>query len=174
MELSRLAAILALLTLFLFSGSALAARATKRPLPIQPAGGYQNKPISLGATVWYCAYGGATEILCRLGDIGSGLVHRAKQVIDPRLPKIVGEILNNPERLTSGHVSIPLHTDPYDFELVGQLAEAVMCGVNSSCGVLFAESLGELATLVGRFESDRKGLVPPNLASAFSLAEADL
>ena len=174
MELSRLLAILALISLFLASGSAFAARAKKPSLPVQSAGGYQNKPISIGATVWYCAYGGATEILCRLGDIGSGLASRAKQVIDPRLPRIVGDILNNPERLTSGHVSIPLHTDPYDFELVGQLAEAVMCGVNSSCGVVFAESLGELAVLVGRFESARKGLVSPNLASAFSLAEADL
>ncbi len=42
-----------------------------------------------------------------------------------------------PRQLAGKTISIPLHTVPFDFDMVGQLAEAVMCGNNSpviGCG----------------------------------------
>lgn len=173
MKVLRCLAILMLVTTTLVSGGAFAARVKKIPLPPQAGSGYQNKPIAIGAVVWYCAYGGATEILCRLGDSGNESMARPTQKVDPRLPPVVGDILNHPQRLARGHVSIPLLGDPVDFELVGQLAEAVMCGSNPSCGVVFAETPGQLQILVASFESTRGGPVSPRVAHVYSLAEAD-
>jgi len=172
MMLCRFVGVLALIATLLVPGSAFAGKASKL-LPLAPApSGYQNKPIATGATVWYCAYGGNTKILCRLGDSG-GKSTRPVQTVDRRLPGIVGDILNQPQRLSGGHIWIPLHTDPYDFELVGQLAEAVMCGSSASCGVVFAESIGALHDLVRNFERGRQGSDPSRLADAYSPGDGD-
>ncbi len=172
MKLCRYLALLFLAASLLFPASVYAGKARKSAAPAAEFGAYQNKPIVLGATVWYCAYGGQTEILCRLGERGNDLI-RPIQRVSSKLPRIVGDILNHPERLARGHVSIPLHTDPFDFELVGQLAEAVMCGSNASCGVVFAESLRELPALVASFETTRRASAAMRLAVVYSLAEAD-
>lgn len=170
MELGRCIAIFVLISALLASGTAFAARAKKQLAPAQSSGAYQNKPIQAGATVWYCVYNGATDILCQLGDAGNRLAARVTQAIDPRLPKIVGDILNTPERLAGGYVSIPMHSMPFDFELVGQLAEAVMCSTKSACGVIFGETRDQLAMLVSKFESERPAL-PSHLASSASYTD---
>lgn len=172
MTLCRFVGVLALIATLLVPGSAFAAKARKLPPPSPEPSGYQNKPIAAGATVWYCAYAGNTKILCRLADSGSKSP-RPVQTIDQRLPGIVGDILNHPQRLSRGHIWIPLHTDPYDFELVGQLAEAVMCGSSASCGVVFAESFAALHDLVRNFERARHGSDPSRLADSSSPTDGD-
>lgn len=169
MKLCRYVGVLVLIATLLLSGSAFARKARTPSLPSDTSSAYQNKPIAPGATVWACAYGGNTKILCRLWEHGSESAASRKQAVDPRLPPIVGEILNHPERLRGG-VSIPLHTDPFDFQLVGQLAEAVMCGNNTSCGVIFAKSLAELPVLVGNFEMARLTSAPSRRDDADLLA----
>lgn len=172
MKLCRYVAVWVLIATLLVSGSAFARKARTPSLPSDTSSAYQNKPITAGATVWACAYGGNTRILCQLWEAGSTVAARRLQVVDPRLPSIVSDILNHPERLR-GHVSIPLHTDPFDFQLVGQLAEAVMCGNNKSCGVLFAKSLLELSVLVENFEMARQGSAPSRQDDAELLAAVE-
>lgn len=172
MKLCHYFAVLILVTTSLVPESAFAARAGKlRSVAAVADGAYHNKPIAPGATVWYCAYGGHIEILCRLGASGDS-VARVVQAIDSRLPRIVGDILNNPQRFARGHIRIPLLGQPFDFELVGQLAEAVMCGSNAHCGVVFAESLDKLQILVRSFESTRQVSSLSRLAGNPSLAES--
>lgn len=168
MKLCRYVAVLVLVATLLVSGSAFARKARTPSLPSDTSSAYQNKPIAAGATVWACAYGGNKRILCQLWEAGSTVASRL-QVVDPRLPSIVSDILNHPERLR-GYVSIPLHTDPFDFQLVGQLAEAVMCGNNNSCGVIFAKSLLELPVLVENFEMARQSSAPSRQDDAELLA----
>lgn len=108
--------------------------------PADPAQ-YQNKPIPPGATQWHCHYNGGGSILCNLASAGN----RSENVsVDPRLPRAVHDILNNPAELAGSLVSIPLHGVPYDMEMVGKLAEAVMCGRKTSCGIVFGASHAEL------------------------------
>lgn len=172
MKLCRYFAVLILVATLLVPGSAFARKARMPSLPSDTSSAYQNKPIAPGATVWACAYGGNTRILCQLWEAGSTVAARRLQVVDPRLPSIVRDILNHPERLR-GRVSIPLHTDPIEFQLVGQLAEAVMCGDNKSCGVLFAKSLLELSVLVEKFEMARQSSAPSRQDNAELLAEVE-
>lgn len=119
------------------------------PLP------YQNKPVLLGSTVWYCAYGGAASIFCRLGDAGSSEAQRFTQTVSARLPQAVHEILNTPAALADDVVRIPLLTVPQELDLVGELAEAVMCGTKPMCSVIFGESPARLGELVMQYETTR-------------------
>ena len=48
-----------------------------------------------------------------------------------------------------------------------------MCGSNAHCGVVFAESLGELGVLVKGFESTRQISSPSRMAGIHSLVEDD-
>ena len=154
MKLCRHLVALVLLIVFLVPGSALASRARKPLPPVEYGEAYQNKPIAAGATVWFC-FSARVDIVCLLGDSGDEK-KRPNQVVDARLPRIVADILNDPQELAGGRIRIPLHGEPYDFQLVGQLAESVMCGSNRSCGVIFAETLAELQTLARRFEGERQ------------------
>lgn len=171
MKRCRYVGVLVLIATLLLSGSAFARKPRTPSLPSATSSAYQNKPIAPGATVWACAYRNTT-ILCRLWELASESATSRLQAVNPRLPSIVGDILNHPERLQGG-VSIPLHTHPFDFELVGQLAEAVMCGDNPSCGVIFAKSFAELQVLVGNFEMARMDSAPLLRGDADLLAAAE-
>lgn len=167
MKLCRYLVAMIVLIALLFPETVLASRGRKSlPPPVTTADAYQNKPIALGATVWYC-FSGRADILCLLGDGGDARL-RPVQAIDARLPGLVGDILNNPGKLAGGGIRIPLHSEPFDYQLVGQLAEAVMCGSNPNCGVIFAETQAGLEALVRRFESERM------LARRERLAEGSL
>lgn len=108
--------------------------------PAEPAK-YQNKPLPLGATTWHCHYDGGSGILCNLASTGQAQFPVA---VAERLPRLVHDILNKPEALTGSTVAVPLHTIPYDMEMVGKLAEAVMCGAKPMCGIVFGENRSEL------------------------------
>ncbi len=135
------------------SADASAAR-PKRVQATTPDSEYRNKPIAIDSTVWYCAYDGKQAISCRLGDPGEPTKLIQAQ-IDPRLPALAHGIRNNPGQLAGKTISIPLHTVPFDFDMVGQLAEAVMCGNNNTCAVIFARNMVALAPLVRNFEHQR-------------------
>lgn len=115
---------------------------------------YRNKPVAADATVWYCMYDGKQSISCRLGDPGKA-IQNVKIQADPRLPALAHSIRNQPELLASTQISIPLHTVPFDFEMVGLLAESVMCGSRNACAVIFARNLVSLEPLVRTFEQQR-------------------
>lgn len=153
MVICRVIGLLIVIATWFASSSAMAAKAKK--VAAQPESSYENKPIEPGATVWYCAYNGNTDIICRLGDAGNEDATRAPQNIDPRLPRIVHDIRNNPDRFARSHVSIPMYTTPFEFGLVGELAASVMCGGRALCGVIFAESSRKLDSLVAAFEASR-------------------
>ena len=135
------------------SADASAAR-VKRVQVTTPDSEYRNKPIAIDATVWYCAYDGKQAISCRLGDPGEA-TKLIQEQIDPRLPALAHGIRNHPGQLAGKNISIPLHTVPFDFEMVGQLAEAVMCGKQNSCAVIFARNMVALTPLVRTFEHNR-------------------
>lgn len=135
------------------SADASAAR-PKRVQATTPDSEYRNKPIAIDSTVWYCAYDGKQAISCRLGDPGEP-TKLIQEQIDPRLPALAHGIRNNPGQLAGKTISIPLHTVPFDFDMVGQLAEAVMCGNNNTCAVIFARNMVALAPLVRSFEHQR-------------------
>lgn len=154
MRLCRYLVALALVIAMLAPGSVFASKVRKLlPPPVTNVDAYQNKPIAPGATVWYC-FSSRSDILCLLGD-GGDRQPRPVQAVDARLPSLVGQILNDPGELAGGRIRIPLHTEPFDFQLVGQLAEAVMCGSNPKCGVIFAETLAELQALARQFARAR-------------------
>lgn len=115
---------------------------------------YRNKPIAGDATVWYCSYDGKQSISCRLGDPGRRFALPMERV-DPRLPTLIHDIWNSPQQLAGRRLSIPLHSVPFDFEMVGRLAESVMCGNRDACGVIFASNLSRLEPLVRAFEHQR-------------------
>ncbi len=169
MKLCRYIVALSLVIILLAPGSVLAARARKSPpSPVTHGDVYQNKPIAPGGTVWYCV-SSRSDILCLLGDRGDQEV-RPRQAVDARLPTLVDSILNSPEELAGSRIRIPLHSEPFDFQLVGQLAEAVMCGSNKRCGVIFAETLPELRALVRSFEILRQASWPVPPADNIALA----
>ena len=135
------------------SADASAAR-PKRVQAATPDSEYRNKPIPTDSTVWYCAYDGKQAISCRLGDPGEP-TKLVREQVDPRLPALAHGIRNHPAQLAGKTISIPLHTVPFDFDLVGQLAEAVMCGNHNTCAVIFARNMVALAPLVRSFEHQR-------------------
>ena len=111
---------------------------------------YLNKPVMPGSTVWFCAYNGvALSVDCRLGGVG---IAANAGIQNPRLPQIARRILDLPETLAGQVIRIPLYAPPFEFALVGQLAEAVMCGARDRCGILFATNQDQLAALVSAFE----------------------
>ena len=169
MTLCRLIGLLIVFATWLLPASAQAAKARKSAPPASSA--YQNKPIVEGAVVWYCAYIGQTNVSCRLGDAGTAAATRTRQAVDSRLPPLVHEIINNPEVLADEAILIPLHSDPFDFDLVGQLAESVMCGSQQLCNVIFAETRQVLSQLVSAFETTRQLQVAGRVQS-FQLASA--
>lgn len=63
------------------------------------------------------------------------------------------QVIEEPEAFAGKWVEIPLMAPPFDFELVGQLAEFVMCGNQDACGVLFGETPAQLEQLVRRHEA---------------------
>lgn len=132
--------------------------------------GYQNKPIATGATVWFCAYDGGAAIACWLGDAGKFDTRPEARLADPRLPALASDIRSSPTLFAARRVSIPLHTIPYDFALVGKLAEAIMCDESENCGVIFAENTETLQQLVASFANERlaalaEDVVTPPLAA---------
>lgn len=157
MMLCRLSALLIAFVIWCTPAGAEPAKVMKAS-PTQPSA-YRNKPIVLGAAVWFCAYNGRTQISCRLGD-GGDSAKRPLQVANSRLPRLVRDIINTPEDFVEAGILIPLHTYPVDFELVGDLAESVMCGNQEFCGVIFAETAQALGKLVSAFENMRLALQP--------------
>lgn len=137
-----------------FATAEVSAARPKRVQATSADSDYRNKPIAMDSTVWYCAYDGKQAISCSLGDAGDPSKVIPEQ-IDPRLPVLAHSIRNRPAQLAGKSISIPLHTVPFDFEMVGQLAEAVMCGNHNTCAVIFARNVLALAPLVRTFEHHR-------------------
>ena len=130
--------------------------AQKRGLRSELPEPYINKSVAPGSTVWFCAYNVmALSIDCRLGNSGEPAAASAASdpaVQNPKLPQIARRIWGTPESLAGHLIRIPLHAPPFEFALVGQLAESVMCGARNSCGILFANNQDQLAVLVKAFE----------------------
>jgi hypothetical protein len=137
-----------------FAPADASAARPKRVQATTPDSEYRNKPIAIDSTVWYCAYDGNQAISCRLGAPGES-TKLIQEQIDPRLPALAHGIRNHPGQLAGKTISIPLHTVPFDFDMVGQLAEAVMCGNHNTCAVIFARNMVALAPLVRSFEQQR-------------------
>lgn len=163
MMLCRLASLLIVFAIWFLPGNAQAAR-KKQPTPVSSA--YENKAIATGATVWYCAYDGNTEILCRLGAAGEAAIDPDEHETDARLPRLVHDIRQAPQRLAGQRIAIPLYTPPVDFDMVGELAESVMCGSRAFCGVIFAETSLALEQLVRVFEDTRRTVAQLSAADA--------
>lgn len=140
--------ILLILALFLGIQPAQAKRGGKLPAAADfPK--YQNKPIPFGATQWHCHYDGAIHIQCRLATSGIAIQPVA---VSARLPGVVDKILNHPDQLAGSVVAIPLHGVPFDMEMVGKLAEAVMCASRAACGIVFGENRAALLAQVAAGE----------------------
>ncbi|MBI5898531.1 MAG: hypothetical protein HZB40_04840 [Rhodocyclales bacterium] len=129
-----------------------AAHARKTVVAVAPVDDYVNKPLPDHATVWHCWYDDAVSILCRLGetartaDVATG---REAPAADVRLPRIVKDIWQRPEKMVNAVITIPLHAIPFDMALTGQLADAAMCaGARAPCGVIFARNERLLAGFV--------------------------
>lgn len=113
---------------------------------------YRNSNVAASATVWYCASSGHSSILCRLGSTGAE-ASPPQSARNSQLPVAARKIIDDPDRLAGWRVEIPLLAPPFDFELVGQLAEYVMCGNREACGVIFGETLAQLDQLVRQHEA---------------------
>lgn len=113
---------------------------------------YRNRNVAVTATIWYCASSGHSSILCRLGSTGAH-TSRPQLVRNSTLPAAAKRVIDEPDMLTGWRVEIPLLAPPFDFELVGQLAEYVMCGNREACGVIFGETLAQLDQLVRQHEA---------------------
>lgn len=53
--------------------------------------------------------------------------------LDPRLPTIVRELRQRPALWRGRTLRIPLHTEPFPDSPLRELAQAVLCGVQSDC-----------------------------------------
>lgn len=138
------------IVMVLTTGTALADRKSRRTDDFDAP--YRNKPIVEGAAVWHCWYGRDTNAYCQLGDAGTHA--NAAESVAPRLPALVETIVNAPAELSSRTVRIPLHAIPYNHEMVGMLAESVMCGRRGQavCGIIYGETREKLAALVAQRE----------------------
>lgn len=141
--------LIALLTSF----NSQAGKPKKSPKLAETLVPYENKLPMPGATLWLCAYDGKKHIECRLAATSQELSLPAE--VDSRLPRIVDDILNAPQVLAEALVRIPLHTAAFDMNLVGQLAEAVMCGAKLRCSILFGENYEQLAQIASPFLSQQ-------------------
>lgn len=140
---------LTLLTALAASGILAAGPPSKNLLP-EP---YRNKPSNDWTTVWYCAYGGNATIHCRLGLAGSRTIVQGT-ARNPDIVSVARKIIEEPETLANRTVIIPLRAPPFEFKSVGLLAESVMCGTRSGCGIIFGESPSQLAPLVRQHETE--------------------
>lgn len=122
----------------------------KEPLP-EP---YRNKPAAGWATVWYCAYVGQATIRCQLGE-SAVRADALPLAANPALPVVARQIIEAPETLRGRTIEIPLLAPPFEFRLVGQLAESVMCGSRPGCGIVFGENSAQLAQLVRQYQASR-------------------
>ena len=116
---------------------------------------YSNKELPANGTVWYCAYDGAAGINCLLGetraDAQMATGSATSTTIDSRLPELVRTVWHNASQLAGKVITIPMHTVPFDWPLVGELAESVMCGgTKTPCGVIFAKSKVFLSAMVSQ------------------------
>ncbi len=140
------ALVVLLMILSMFTHSA---HARKPKAVMNVAVDYVNKPLLVGATVWYCAYDGGDAVQCLLGEAGDNISSGQSAQIDSRLPEIVRKVWTQASELVGKIIRIPLHTIPFDMELTGELAHSVMCGgATMVCGVLFANDTTKLSQLV--------------------------
>lgn len=160
-----------LVVAFLLAIGMLSDAAHARKIKIIPDAGddYVNKALPDNATVWHCWYDGATAVLCRLGEVvGSAADSAAHPApVDPRLPKGVHMLWQNPAAMAGARVTIPLHSVPFDMVLTGKLADSVMCGgAKRPCGVIFGSSAAKLADLVVERVRQLAARAPTRLAMA--------
>lgn len=105
-----------------------------------------------GETVWHCWYDQATHVVCALAaaDPQRGLTSaewRTATETAPiqagrALPPVVQWLRQRPGAFRGRIMHIPLHAEPIDHRLVGELAQAVMCGALRDCRAVYAEGLG--------------------------------
>ena len=139
------------LLMILAASSVFAAGPSSRNLLPEP---YRNKPSTDWATVWYCAYSGNATIRCQLGLAGNQTVAQGA-ARNPEIVSVTRRIIEEPETLANRTVVIPLRAPPFEFRSVGLLAESVMCGTRSGCGIIFGESPSQLAPLIRKHEASR-------------------
>lgn len=142
-----------LASLFLVVAS-FAAEAAKPAAKGQLPEPYSNKPTTGLDTLWYCAYAGNALLRCQLGEAGARAAAPAAPA-NQALPVAARQIIEAPETLAGRVIEIPLLAPPFEFRLVGQLAESVMCGSRPGCGIIFGENTAQLAQLVRQYEAQR-------------------
>lgn len=89
-------------------------------------------------TKWCCNYvDGRISLDCFLLQGSS-----SNKQVDPKLPKIMTYIVNNPEELKLYTIKIPMYTVPYDMEFVRLLGDSVMCysKTHYECEVIHKEN----------------------------------
>ncbi len=118
------------------------------------AGAHAETP----AVEWICWHDNAKSLLCQLsssedGYVGGAMADAKADVTDaaPRrgvLPRLAHAILQDPASLKGRRITIPMFSEPEDWEFMVELAESVMCGTKIACSVHFVRQVPELALLL--------------------------
>jgi hypothetical protein len=106
---------------------------------------------------WRCWYDQAQHVACLLERAAPAGPSPAVAATARRdLPAIVVELREQPARWRGRIVRIPLHTEPIDDHLTGELAQAVLCGRLAGCRVDYQRepvfSLQARADLADRYD----------------------
>lgn len=104
-----------------------------------------------GETLWHCWYDQATHVVCALAaaDPQRGLSAEEWRIatetrpttLQASLPPVVQWLRQRPGAFRGRIMVIPLHAEPIDHRMVGELAQAVMCGAARGCRAVYAERL---------------------------------
>lgn len=107
-------------------------------------------PMSAHAgTVWQCWYDGAEHVACVLSQSAPSAGRDAEHKVAlgqasantraGRLPPLVRALHDDPGALRGQVIRIPLHREPTDHAVVGELAQDVMCGGRVGCRAVYSE-----------------------------------
>lgn len=128
-----------------------------------PPGLAQQPPRDATDTLWLCWYNHDSTFRCRLSRAprlpASLRAPRpappaARNTLYPRrgpLPPIVKTIHEQPARLKSHTITIPLFTPPLDLQFAAALVQSVMCDVHPGCRALILRST---TAVIEAFEED--------------------
>jgi hypothetical protein len=98
--------------------------------------GAAGAPSASAQTVWSCWYNQQQQVACLLQSAAQ--VSAASEAAVPAgVPPSLTVVRNQPSTLRGRAMLIPLYNEPFDTSALAELAQAVMCGPQPGCRVVY-------------------------------------
>lgn len=100
--------------------------------------GAAGVPSASAQTVWNCWYNQQQQVACLLQSATSdSAAARAAAATPSGVPPSLAAVRSQPSTLRGRTMLIPLYNEPFDTSALAELAQAVMCGPQPACRVIY-------------------------------------